>query len=154
MLYILWGLVNICLFIFFIVCCYRATGLLNNKFGPLSAFIFVLGILGVMGSNNEQNNKVNTNAISLMPKDSVWRGDTYSKSLDADKSFVASYHAFLKYGIDPLGNAITIEMNATELGITCGTKWKPQYATINAGSKKKRIPLCSCRGPKPGTCFG
>ena len=44
MLYLIWGLLNLGLVIYFLVICFRATKLVKEKIGLFAAVFFVLGL--------------------------------------------------------------------------------------------------------------
>lgn len=70
MTYLLWTLMNIALFIFFLVICFRATKLVKEKIGPFAALIFVIGLFAF--ANKKEDNQ-----------------DTFVRNLNDQTSFVA-----------------------------------------------------------------
>lgn len=58
MSYLLWSILNIGLFLFFIIICFKATKLIREKLGLIATIVFVFGLLSFVGnSNNHNDNK-------------------------------------------------------------------------------------------------
>src|SRR5258705_4897776 len=55
MFYLLWMILNIVLFVFFIITCFRATKLIREKLGAFAAVIFVFGLLSFMRHPNDED---------------------------------------------------------------------------------------------------
>lgn len=131
MLYILWGLLNIGLFLFFIGTCFKATKLLRDKVGFLSSFIFILGLFLfiVHSNNNRDNKKSNSNQIKtwqFASEDSLSRNATFLLELDLEKTVLATYTLGISYGKDQLQQMnIPISAYSSTSGFISGTNWKP-----------------------------
>ena len=63
MLYLLWGLLNIGLFIYFIVISIKATKLVREKVGLFASLIFLFGLLSFGGRSNNDDKEPNSNQI-------------------------------------------------------------------------------------------
>jgi len=55
MLYLIWGLINLALFIVFIGLCLGATKLMRQRFGSLTCIFFVFGLLSFAGGTNDDD---------------------------------------------------------------------------------------------------
>lgn len=91
MLYLLWDLLNISLFLYFIIICFQATRLLREKVGLLASTTFVVGLLSFIGqSNNDRDNKEpNSNQIKtwkFISEDSINRNTTSSPDIVLEKT--------------------------------------------------------------------
>ena len=137
MTYLLWGLLNIGLFLFFIVICFKATKLIREKIGLFASIIFVFGLLSFVGhSNNDNDNKEpNSNQIKtwkFTSEDSLNRNATYLLDVNLEKTLVSKYDLGIKYGKDKQGE-INIPINAysSTTGFISGTNWKPILILVN-----------------------
>jgi hypothetical protein len=137
MTYLLWGLLNIGLFIFFIVICFRATKLIREKVGLFASIIFVFGLLSFVGhSNNDNDNKEpNSNQIKtwkFISEDSLKSNDSYLLDIDLEKTLVSKYGLGIKYGKDKQGQInIPISAYSSTTGFISGTNWKPVSIIVN-----------------------
>lgn len=137
MTYLLWGLLNIGLFLFFIVICFKATKLIREKIGLYASVIFVFGLLSFVGySNNGNDNKEpNSNQIKtwkFLSEDSLKNYDTYLLSIDLEKTLISKYSLGIKYGKDKQEQVnIPISAYSSTTGFISGTNWKPVSIIIN-----------------------
>jgi hypothetical protein len=137
MTYLLWGLLNIGLFLFFIIICFKATKLIREKIGLFASIIFVFGLLSFIGhSNNDNENKEpNSNQIKswkFTSEDSLNRNATYSIDVDLEKTFVSKYGLGIKYGKDEQGQMnIPISASSSTTGFISGIDWKPISIIVN-----------------------
>jgi len=137
MFYLLWGLLNVGLFLFFIVICFRATKLIRQNFGLLASIVFVFGLLSFIGhsNNNNDNREPNSNQIKtwkFTSDDSLSRHPTSSVFIDLEKTLVSKYYLFVLYGKDKDGQInIPISASSSTNGFISGTNWKPISIFIN-----------------------
>ena len=135
MLYLLWGLLNVGLFLFFIVICFRATKLIRQNFGLLASIVFVFGLLSFIGhSNSNDNMEPNANKIKtwkFTSDDSLSRNPTSSEFIDLEKTLISKYSLFIQYGKDKDGQtSIPISASSSTNGFISGTNWKPISISI------------------------
>lgn len=93
MLYILWSILNIGLFIYFIVICFRATKWIREKWGFLTALFFVFGFLSFVSHESEKQDqfnhpKTNGNYYIFHPKDHL---EINSEHMHDAKLFVTPF---------------------------------------------------------------
>lgn len=137
MTYLLWGIVNIGLFLFFIIICFKATRFIREKIGSFAAFIFVFGLLSFIGhSNNDNDNKEpGSNQIKtwkFISEDSLKSNDSYLLSVDLEKTLVSTYDLGIKYGKDKQEQInIPISAYSSTTGFISGINWKPVAIIVN-----------------------
>lgn len=135
MVYLLWGLLNIGLLIFFIVVCFRATKLIRKKIGIIAAIIFILGLLSFIGNPNNGDKKVNSNQTKtfvLHHEDSLIRNSTYLLNIDLGKTLISRYKLYIQYGKNKEGQTnIPISAYSYTTGFVSGTNWKPLSISVN-----------------------
>lgn len=137
MLYLFWGLLNIGLFLFFIVTCFRATKLVREKFGLFAAVILVFGLLSFIttsGDDNDNREPVSSQirTWNFASEDSLDRHATFFIDIELEKNLISKYELGIKYGKDkrePLN--IPISANSWTTGFTSGTNWTPSTIIVN-----------------------
>lgn len=137
MVYLLWALLNVGLFIFFIVICFNATKLIKEKFGFLTSIVFVFGLLSFIGRPNvdKDNTEPNSNQIKTWKfnsMDSLDKGSNIFIDIDLEKTLISKYSLGIGYGKDKqLQNNIPVSANTRTTGFESGTSWKPISIIIN-----------------------
>lgn len=137
MLLLLWGILNIGIFIFFVVVCFRATRLLREKFGLFAAIIFVFGLFSFMSNShndkgNEEPNSNQTRKWKFTPEDSIDRNETFLINTVLEKTLISTYELSILYGKDKRGQLnIPISANSNTVGFVSGTNWKPSAISVN-----------------------
>ncbi|MEP7318285.1 MAG: hypothetical protein ABI921_06080 [Panacibacter sp.] len=145
MTYLLWGLLNIGLFLFFIVICFKATKLIREKVGLFASIIFVFGLLSFVGhTNNDKDNKEpKSNQIKtwkFISEDSLKNNDTYLLDIDLEKTLVSKYELGIKYGKDKQKQInIPISAYSSTTGFISGTNWKPVSIIINKTNENNKF---------------
>jgi hypothetical protein len=145
MLYLLWGLLNIGLFIFFVVICFRATKLVREKVGLFASIIFVFGLLSFMGnSNDDKDNKEpgssQMRAWKFVSEDSIDRNATFFIDVELEKTLISKYQLGIKYGKEKQGQLnIPISGSSFTTGFVSGTNWKPSSIIVNRTSDNNKF---------------
>ncbi len=137
MLYLLWGLLNTGLFLFFIVLCFRATKLVREKSGLLASLVFVFGLLSFIGhSNTDNDNKEpNSNQIKtwkFLSEDSLHSNMTSLTTANLETTWISQYELGINYCTDRQGQLnIPISAYSSTTGFISGTNWKPISIIVN-----------------------
>lgn len=131
MIYLLWGLLNVGLFLFFILICFKATKLIREKVGLFASIIFVFGLLSFAVKSNEgdSNKEPNSDQIKtwkFISEDSLKSNESYLLNIVLEKTWISTYNLGIKYGKDKEGH-LNIPVSAYSLttGLSSGTNWKP-----------------------------
>jgi hypothetical protein len=137
MTYLLWGLLNIGLFVFFIIICLKATKLIREKIGLFAAIIFVFGLLSFIGHSNKdnENKEPNSNQIKtwkFVSEDSLKNSDSYLLNIELEKTMISKYDLGIKYSKDKERQSnLPISAYSSTTGFISGTNWKPVSIIIN-----------------------
>jgi hypothetical protein len=136
MFVLIWGLLNVAIFIYAIVLCSKATKYIYAQFGIFAAGIFVLFLLSAAtGSGKDENLEPNSNQIKtwkFLPSDSTMQGKTYFKTQTIENELSVRYELDIKYAVDEKTRlAIPIDGSVDQTGFISGTAWQPQNITIN-----------------------
>lgn len=130
MIYLLWGVLNIALFLFFVVICFRATKLIRQSFGLIASIVFVFGLLSFIGHpNNNDNVEPGTNHVKtwkFTTDDSLGINPTSSERIVLDKTLISKYYLFIQCGKDKDEQInIPVSASSSTSGFVSGTNWKP-----------------------------
>ncbi|MGZ5189425.1 MAG: hypothetical protein ACXWCZ_00315, partial [Flavisolibacter sp.] len=108
MLYLLWGLLNIAIFLVFIVTCFKATRLIKERLGLFASIIFVFGLLSFMSNSNDDKDNEDYNSKDFKTwkfttEDSIDRNATFLISKELEKTLISKLQLGIKYGKDIQG---------------------------------------------------
>jgi hypothetical protein len=137
MLYLLWGLLNIGVSVFFVVTCFRATKLVRERFGVLATIIFVFGLLSFFSRSNDSqdNTEPNSNQIrtwKFSSEDSLDRKATSLIDVELEKTLISKFRLGIKYGKDKQQQLnIPISAYSSITGFVSGINWKPSSIIVN-----------------------
>jgi hypothetical protein len=144
MIYLLWGLLNIGLAIYFIITCFKATKLIHEKNGLLASAIFVCGLLSfVVFSKKNDDNKVRIDnkketilgrnkTWEFASKDSLKRNSTNWIDIDLEKTIISKFVLCIEYGKVKQGELnVPISAITSTSGFLSGTSWKPISISVN-----------------------
>jgi hypothetical protein len=145
MLYLLWGILNIALFLTFIFICYRATKFLREKLGLFASLIFVFGLLSFVG--NSGYDKINKEPFSnqiktweFIASDSLNKNNNHFVGTTLEKTLISKYELGIKYGTDKEGTInIPISANSSTTGFVSGTSWEPSSIIVNRTNNNEKF---------------
>lgn len=137
MLYLFWALLNIGLFIYFLIICFRVTRLLRERLGLLAASVFIFGLLS-FGSNtasgaNQLNTRNNFETTSWSPgaKESIANNSTFPASQLLQKTLITKLTLHLSYGRHTeTGKTIVTSGYSGLTGLVSGTTWHPVACAV------------------------
>jgi hypothetical protein len=145
MLYLIWGLINIALFLFFIFICFQAIILVKDKLGIFAALLFVFGTLSFVGfsNNDNQSHEPYANRIKhwdFTPQDSIVQNTMNYIHIDIEKTLISKYNLGIQYGQEKSSklNAPITASSATE-GLVSGTYWRPISIIVNQTKDNKKF---------------
>jgi len=137
MLYLVWGLLNMALFLFFIVTGLRATKIVREKFGLFASVIFVVGLLSFMANSHDDTSNKETGSSQsrtwqFTSEDSLDKNATFLVHIELEKTLISKYELGIKYGKDKRGQLnVPISANSWTTGFVSGTNWKPLSIIVN-----------------------
>ncbi len=134
MTHLLWGLLNIALFLFFIFICFRGTKLIREKLGLLASLVFVFGLLSFIGKPNIPNYGANTNSIKnwqLNTEDNLTKNSTNGIDVSLEKTLISKYDLTVIYGEDKETKLnVPIKAYSTTTGFISGINWVPTSIVV------------------------
>ena len=124
MIQLLWGLLNIGLFLFFIVTCIKASRLVRDNIGYLAAVVFVFGLLSFMG--NKDSNLKQQSSWEFASKDSLITDMNSSINIKLEETILTTLSLDILYGHHKTDQQnIPISAYSTLTGFMSGLNWKP-----------------------------
>lgn len=144
-MYLLWSLLNIGLFIFFIVICFKAIRLVKEEVGLMASIVFVLGLLSFGTNSNDDKNDKEPNSDQIktwrfISPDSIEKNSKSSVILDLEKTLMSKNSLLISYGKDTLQkNFIPMSANSWTTGFVSGTKWRPRSIIVNRTAQHNKF---------------
>lgn len=144
MLYLLWSLINIILFIFFILLCLKATKLIREKAGLFSAIVFVFGLLSFVSSSNrnKDHHDAGTDRIRIwnfIPEDSQSTTGNHTLRIALQKTWISTYELGVQYSTDQQHLNIPESAWSSITGMVSGTAWHPQFVSVKRTNDNNRF---------------
>lgn len=134
MLQLLWGIINIGLFLFFAYVSIRAVKLVYEKIGLLAAVVFVVGLMSVSQSEGGSTRYKKDNE-GFISEDSIKTGTRTMINVCIDKNLLSSRDLFIHYGKSKQGNLNTpINASSAVNGFVSGISWEPQSVSVSRTS--------------------
>jgi len=137
MLHLIWGLLNITLFLFFLFTCFKATKFIRDNLGLLASLVFVVGLLSFMGhadftKSNQDVNKNKSNKWTFAENDDAGYGRSDFQIAELDKNILSKYQIGIVYKTDTAsGNKIPISATSFTSGMVSGIHWQPELISTN-----------------------
>ncbi len=137
MTYIIWGFLNIGLFVFFLYACFNAAKLLRHKFGIITSLVFVLGLLSFVGSINADKDKVPPSDTNFLPT----KYETYHHSSTIlEATPISKYILEINYKKHNNSQKVTpSKIYSSRRGFVSGTTWKPMSVIMNPTNLPQRF---------------
>lgn len=136
MLHLLWSILNIGIFIFFIVVSVKATKLVREKMGVLAAIVLVFGLLSFISRKAE--------APNLEPDGSTFRtwkfvtdirpyiDDINKIDIVFDNNIMSKSVVSVRYGKDTQSGLYkALEAHTYIKGLVAGTSWRPVSVQVS-----------------------
>ncbi|MFA5044873.1 MAG: hypothetical protein WC542_02950 [Paludibacter sp.] len=142
MKYLIWGLLNIGLIIYFLTICIKVTKLVREKMGLIVTVFFVLTLLSFIGNANKDSfSKTNSNQTKTWnntSEDNLTFSMPYLPRIEMENNLVTSYYLEIFYGKDKNDSIVPKSAYTSNAGLIAGTKWTPISIEINETSDKKK----------------
>jgi hypothetical protein len=142
-LYLLWGLLNIVLFVFFIVTCFKASKFLKEKIGLLAAIVFVFGLLSFVttSGNDEENLATDKNERKkwkFATDDKIEINSIQTISVVLERTIMSQYQLGIQYG-KTSDQILPVQAYSLTTGLISGTNWKPVSIDVNTSGDDKTL---------------
>jgi hypothetical protein len=132
MLYLIWGLLNLGLVIYFLVISFKATKLVKEKIGLFAAVFFVLGLISFLGQPATDSHNKKSISWDFASEDSLNRDATSFAQIVLEDNWISKKNLLVKYGTDKQGLInIPISAYSSKTGFTSGTIWRPNSIEVS-----------------------
>jgi len=136
MIYLIWGLLNIGLIIYFLTICIKVTKLVREKMGLFVTVFFVLTLLSFIGNANKDSyrktaNSNQTKTWNNTSEDSLTLHIPAFQRIEMEKNLVTSYELVVLYGKDRNDNIVPLSASTSNSGFIAGTEWIPKSIEID-----------------------
>lgn len=130
MIQLLWGLLNLALFIYFLYLCVQALKLVGSNLGKAAAFVFGLGLFSFV-CVSKQTDIAENKTFTFNSKDSIRSSPVKSVRVDLDRNLVNKYRLRVHYGYHiRTGRPVPLEAYSTTEGTTLSVRWQPEAAWL------------------------
>ena len=127
MINILWALLNLGIFILFLIICLKATKLIRERIGLFASLIFVFGLFSFMTSSpqNDGNQNPKIKNWTFKDQDEIKPNTVRTSILNLDKNLISSITLMVQYAENKDSNDdVAINGNSIFLGWSVGYAWK------------------------------
>ncbi len=144
MLYLIWGLINLALFVGFIGLCLGATKMVRKRFGIFACILFVFGMLSFAGgTNDDDSGDHGTDKIKTWNFTSADSASYYVKGVQnttLEETFTLKYMLGIKYGQhNKTMSAVPMSASSSTTGLVMGTSWQPLSINLHSTANSKQL---------------
>lgn len=143
MMYLIWGLLNIGILIYFLTICFKVTKLVREKMGLFVTVFFVLMLLSFIGNANKDR----YSKIANLNQNKTWNNTSedsltfymsYLPRIEMENNLVTSYYLDVLYGKDKNDYIVPKSADASKNGLNSGTKWTTLTIEIKETNVKNK----------------
>ena len=133
MIELIWGILNVAIFIYFIIICFKVIKIVRENLGGIAMLVFVVGLISFMSTSDSQKEKIK---IFEIKDESIIEGEEkidehiFTKDLILDDELSTSIIAtftFKEYG----QQFRVLKVYTMMTGFVSGTDWKASNVAIN-----------------------
>lgn len=142
MMYLIWGLLNIGLLIYFLIICFKVIKLVREKMGLFVTVFFVLMLLSFIANANKDSYSKTTNSNQTKTwnnpsEDSLSFYANYLPRIVMENNLVTSYYLDVLCGKDKNDYMVPKSADTSKNGLNAGTKWTPGWRGFAFTSVRK-----------------
>lgn len=144
MIHLFWALLNVGLFLFFLVLCFQATKLIRAEKGLWASLLFAFGLLSLVGHSGSKGNAPNqTNGmvqqLHFTPKTDIIPTTMKHTYVVLEEDIISKIELGVLYGQEKTSNKMAVyDAFSSRQGFASGFQWTP--LTISAyPSRAKNI---------------
>jgi len=134
MMYLIWGLLNIGLLIYFLTICFNAVKLVRREIGLFAAIVFVIGLLSFCSRQNDDDKATNSNKTktwTFTSEDSLTQKPTSFLRHELESNWISKYDLEVIYRKDTNNINVPISAYTSTNGFTIGTNWRGESIIVN-----------------------
>jgi hypothetical protein len=132
MLELIWGILNISIFIYFIIICFKAVKIVRENLGGISTLILVIGLMSFIVKPNNETNKIKTFNIkdnSMVKGEEKIDGHVFNEEIILEEKFATTVIASISF--KEYDQQIRLLKTYTMMtGFVSGIDWKASRVDI------------------------
>lgn len=123
MLELIWALLNLSLFVSFIIICFKSAKLIKERVGLLVAIIFVMGSVSLISRpRKEKIADVKTDIINPANSEKAFKGNSFFKTITLEDNLISNIKLSVLVGENDLEVKI-LDAYCNRSGYVSGTEW-------------------------------
>jgi len=126
MIELIWSLLNIVIFIYFVIICFKATKIIRDKLGVFAALLFVFGLLSFIVRPNDE--KFISKTFDLNEHGKL-EGDNYSRELKLEDNLTTEIRLYIAFREDERVKKL-ISAQTHRSGFVSGTNWNVEMINV------------------------
>jgi hypothetical protein len=131
-MYLIWGLLNVVLLIYFLTICFNAIKLVRREIGLFAAIVFVIGLLSFCSRQNNDDEVKNSNKTwTFTSEDSLTQKPTSFLRHELERNLISRYVLEIIYRKDRNNINVPISAYTSTNGFTIGTNWRGESIIVN-----------------------
>ena len=134
MIYLIWGLLNVGLLIYFLTICINAIKLVRREIGLFAAIVFVIGLLSFCSRQNDDDKATNSNKTktwTFTSEDSLTQKPTSFLRHELQSNLISKYELEVIYRKDRNNVNVPISAYISTNGFILGTNWKGESIFVD-----------------------
>lgn len=137
MIQLIWVVLNLVILIYFIIICFKSTRIIREKLGLLAAFVFVLGLLSLMDTPNNEQESPKIFDLQNQTEADLFKGNTRLIESKLEENLATEIQLTIKVEENKNGRKpLTASTNRS--GLVMGTSWKTQMITVNRSETENK----------------
>lgn len=130
---LIWGILNISIFIAFIVICFQALKFIREKLGVLACIIFALGLLSFTSNPKDNNSEFKQFDLNTKTDKITNSNNRRNETIVIDDNLTSKMTLSVNYTAKKLINA-----QSSREGFISGTNWHPISIILNKSNRENQ----------------
>jgi len=136
MIELIWGILNIIIFIYFIIICFKSVKIIKEKIGVLAALVFVLGILSFASKQNDKNlADKNIDFLNQTNPKKAFNGNSFFQEVKLEDNLSSKIRLSILVG-EKGNELIILNANCSREGFVSGANWNVENIDIDKQKDK------------------
>ncbi|MFT3752053.1 MAG: hypothetical protein QM800_03985 [Paludibacter sp.] len=131
MMYLLWGLLNIGLLIYFVTIYFKAIKLVRREIGFVAAIVLVIGLLSFCSGGNKKADANKAKEWTFASRDSLSPKQNTFLIVELQKNLISKYTLEIVAGKDSNNVNVPISAYTFTNGFILGTNWKGESIFVD-----------------------
>lgn len=130
MIQLIWAVLNLVILIYFIIICFKSTRVIREKLGVLAAFVFILGLLSLIGTPNNEHETQKIFDLQNKAEADPFKGNTRLIESKLEDNLTTEIQLTIKVE-ENKNERKPLTAFTNRSGFVMGTSWKTEMITVN-----------------------